>query len=620
MNEVAFTLEMGIVFGLLGLTILLFVTEVIRIDLAALSVLFLLGMVALVPGVTPIVEGKALFSGFASNAVIAIIAVMIIGKGLDRSGLMNRLADLILRFGGHTERRVMATTSGAVGIITSFMQNIGAAALFMPVINRIGAAARIPRSRLLMPMGFAAIVGGTLTLVASSPLILLNDLLPGHVEGFGLFDVTPVGLALLAMLILYFTLFGKWVLPARDPQGEDPDESRVQTTSAWFRDVYGMDFGVREARLGEDSSLAGRSVGDFEAAFGVHVVGVTTGDETRIEPNRDVELERGAHLAILGPVTTIDKTCDQTGTILKDELDMFARALSARHGGIAEVIIPPGSDLIEQTVRDKGMRRTYGISVLRIQRGDDLIIDEVPDTPLKAGDTLVVHTPWENLQDLEDDRDFVVVTSRYPRRKQEASKTHRPLAALGSLALGLGLVLFTDLPLALALLGGALGMIFTGVINMDEAYRGISWKTVFLLASLIPLGLAVENSGAGEWIATNGMQQLEGMPVWVLQVAVFLLTTFFTLVMSNVGATVLLVPLAVSFASVAQGMGSDADPRVFALIVAIAASNSFILPTHQVNALIMDPGGYRVVDYLRAGAGVTVLFMVVSLLVINLLF
>jgi len=619
MDSVAFTLEMGIVFGLLGLTILLFVTEVIRIDLAALSVLFLLGIVPLVPGVEPIVEGGDLFSGFASNAVIAIIAVMIIGTGLDRSGVMNRLADLILRLAGHTERRVMATTSGAVGIITSFMQNIGAAALFLPVINRIGSTAGIPRARLLMPMGFAAITGGTLTLVASSPLILLNDLLPEGVAEFGLFDVTPIGLALLALLILYFALLGRWVLPRQGPQAEDADESRVRTTAAWLRDVYGMEVAVREARLGEDSPFAGRTVGDFEDAFGVHVVGVTAGDELRIEPHRDVELEGGAHLAILGSPATLERTRDSTGITLKDTLDRFARPMSARHAGIAEVIVPPGSNLIGQTPREHGMRRTHGFSVLRIQRGAEQIVDEARDTPLQAGDTLVVHTPWEKLQALEDDRDFVVVTSRYPRRARE-TRPRRTLPALGSLALGLGLVLFTDLPLAMALLGGALAMVLTGVIGMDEAYRGVSWKTVFLLAALIPLGLAVENSGAGEWIATTGMLWLQGMPVWVLQVAVFLLATFFSLVMSNVGATVLLVPLAVSFATVAQGMGIDADPRVFGLIVAIAASNSFILPTHQVNALIMEPGGYRVADYLRAGGALTVLYMVVALLVINLLF
>jgi Na+/H+ antiporter NhaD/arsenite permease-like protein len=198
MDNVALTAEILIVFGLLGLTIVLFVTEIVRIDIGALIILFLIGMVGLIPGVEPIVPVEELFSGLSSNAVVAIIAVMIIGSGLDRAGVMTRIARLILRFAGRTEPRVMAVVSGAVGLITSFMQNIGAAALFMPVVNRVSGDVGIPRSRLLIPMGFAAITGGTLTLVASSPLILLNDLMPGDLEDFGLFDVTPIGLALLA--------------------------------------------------------------------------------------------------------------------------------------------------------------------------------------------------------------------------------------------------------------------------------------------------------------------------------------------------------------------------------------------------------------------------------------
>ncbi|MDJ0892970.1 MAG: SLC13 family permease, partial [Gammaproteobacteria bacterium] len=177
------------------------------------------------------------------------------------------------------------------------------------------------------------------------------------------------------------------------------------------------------------------------------------------------------------------------------------------------------------------------------------------------------------------------------------------------------LVLFSDLRLSVALLSGAVGMILSGVLSMEESYRAVSWKTVFLLASLIPLGLAVETSGTAAWIAQGTLTMLGDVPSWVVQLALAVLATFFTLVMSNVGATVLLVPLAVNVA-----LGVDADPAVFALTVAIATSNSFILPTHQVNALIMGPGGYRVADFLRAGGVMTVLFLIVTLVALNLFY
>ena len=187
--------------------------------------------------------------------------------------------------------------------------------------------------------------------------------------------------------------------------------------------------------------------------------------------------------------------------------------------------------------------------------------------------------------------------------------------ALLFFAVTLALVLLTDLRLSVALLTGALGMILSGVLSIDEAYEAVSWKTVFLLASLIPLGLAVESSGTAAWIANQTLTALGEVPIWVIQAALATLATFFTLVMSNVGATVLLVPLAVNMA-----IGAGANPAVFALTVAIATSNSFLIPTHQVNALIMGPGGYRVPDYMRAGGIMTVLFLTVSLLMLNLLF
>ncbi|HID49945.1 MAG TPA: SLC13 family permease, partial [Chromatiales bacterium] len=227
-------------------------------------------------------------------------------------------------------------------------------------------------------------------------------------------------------------------------------------------------------------------------------------------------------------------------------------------------------------------------------------------------DTLVVHTTWDALARLEKDRDFVVVTTEFPH---EELRPHKVTAALVFFAIALFMVLFTDIRLSVALLTGATGMILSGVLKIEEAYQAVSWKTVFLLASLIPLGLAVETSGTARWIAEQTLSVVGHMPVWVIQTAVALLATFFTLVMSNVGATVLLVPLAVNIA-----IGVGANPAVFALTVAIATSNSFLIPTHQVNALIMGPGGYRVPDFMKAGGIMTVLFLVVMMVMMSVVF
>ena len=225
---------------------------------------------------------------------------------------------------------------------------------------------------------------------------------------------------------------------------------------------------------------------------------------------------------------------------------------------------------------------------------------------------MVVHSRWERLSQMKRDRDFVIVTSDFPEEDLRPKKVGW---ALLFFALAVGLILFSDVRLSLCLLVGAVGMILTRVLSIDEAYEAVSWSTVFLLASLIPLGQAVQQTGTAAWIADQILGLLDGWPIWSLQAGVAVLATIFTLVMSNVGATVLLVPLAISIAIAAGG-----DPAIFALTVAISTSNSFLIPTHQVNALIMGPAGYRVADFMRAGSIMTVLFLVVSLTVMSLVF
>jgi di/tricarboxylate transporter len=622
------SVEIAWVTGFLVLTIFLFAFEVVGVDVAALTIMVLLGLTSLFAPVMGLEAGLVpvahLFDGFASNAVISIIAVMIIGAGLDKTGIMSQVAAFIMRVGGSTESRIIPLISGTVGVISSFMQNVGAAALFLPVVSRISARTKLPMSRLLMPMGFCAILGGTITMVGSSPLILLNDLiltsnkaLPDAVEPmrtFQLFDVTPIGIALLAVGIVYFVVAGRFVLPSRGT-----DKIEAIDPMQYYGETYGYsDFLVHEVRVPADSSLTATSVDDMEHRWHVRVVAVEKGDGVRLGASgvdRSVGIEAGTLLALLGAQDKFDVFVSETGVEVKADVDVFAESLSSAKAGIAEIVIPPGSGLVGKSARDVWMRKVYGLSVLAIRRGDETLTfatGGVRDMPFKPGDTLVVHTTWLDLARLEKDRDFVVVTTEYPH---EELRPHKVPMALLFFAITLGLVLLTDLRLSVALLTGALGMVLSGVLSIDEAYESVSWKTVFLLASLIPLGLAVESSGTAGWIASQTLAALGDVPIWVIQAALATLATFFTLVMSNVGATVLLVPLAVNMA-----LGAGADPAVFALTVAIATSNSFLIPTHQVNALIMGPGGYRVPDYMRAGGIMTVLFLVVSLLMLNLLF
>ena len=619
--------EIAWVTGLLFFTIYLFIFEIVKVDEAAVTIMVLLGVSSLLAPAMGLEKGLVdthhLFDGFASNAVMSIIAVMIIGAGLDKTGLMSKVAAYILKVGGSSEGRIIPIVSGTVGIISSFMQNVGAAALFLPVVSRISARSGLPMSRLLMPMGFTAILGGTVTMVGSSPLILLNDLiltsnraLPIYqqMRTYDLFAVTPVGLALVATGVIYFVLAGKFVLPKASKEAS----TAVAGSAKYLEEVYGVDYLMFEVNVPEDSPLVGQILNDIESINKIRVIAVKAAGAgmraSRGDISRDVDIGPNSALGVLCSPEHLKDFVDKYGLTIQKGLRVFSEVLSSAQAGIAEIVIPPGSALIGKTALEVWMRKTYGIAMVALHRDGETMMEgeHIREMPLEAGDTILAHTTWRALAHLERDRNFVIVTSEYPREETRPNKVGW---ATFFFSLALFMVLFTDLRLSVALMTGAVGMILSGVLKMEEAYESVSWSTVFLLASLIPLGLAVETSGTAKWIAEQTLLVVGDMPIWVIQAAVALLATFFTLVMSNVGATVLLVPLAVNIA-----IGAGASPAVFALTVALATSNSFLIPTHQVNALIQGPGGYRVPDFIKAGGIMTILFIVVMLVMMNLVF
>lgn len=599
----ALTGEMILVFLILGAAIVLFVSEIVRIDVAAILIMVTVGL-------TGLVEADDLFSGFASNAVISIIAVMILGAALDRVGVMRRVAVFLLRVGGETERRITALVSAAVAGISAFMQNIGAAALFLPVIERMGERTGIAVSRLMMPMGFAAILGGTITLVASGPLILLNDLLAStaqnldiEIEPYGLFAPTPIGIALVVSGIVMFALLGRWLLPEVSDR-RDPHASMLDIAS-----LYGLDQQLHPYVVPPNSPLVGREVESIESVpRGVLITAIRDSEGLTIAPPRDYRIEAGALLGLVGTDRPVQRFADDNQ--LEDvQEDPFAILHDEDHAGMAELLVRPGADAIGSKVRQIRLRDVYGVSLLAVHRDGKLITDKLRQVVLREGDVLVVFTPWQRLDRLADIPSFVIL-SDYPA---EPRRTEKQWWALGGFFLALGLVIWTDFQLSLSLMVGAIVVLLSKVLTADEAYRAVSWKTVFLLAGLIPLGQAVEETGTAAWIAEQVIAAAGGLPLWGMQLVIAVLATAFTLTISNVGATVLLVPLA---ANVAIGFG--ADPAQFGLIVAIAASNAFLLPTHQVNALIMTPGGYNVKNFVKAGTAMTVLFLLVLIPMVNL--
>jgi di/tricarboxylate transporter len=423
-------------------------------------------------------------------------------------------------------------------------------------------------------------------------------------ETFSLFSVAPVGLALLTAGIAYFVVAGKFVLPRKGPSA-DP-----AATSKYFEHIYGIHGEIFEAKVTLDSPVVGMTVGELEERNGsVCIVGIRNADELSIAPSREEMIWVGTLFALMGTPADV-KEFTRANLLAREKISQsFVDALNPSRAGISEAVVPPGATVIGKTLGDIRMRKSYGATAIAVHRGGETIRDQLRSLELRAGDTLVLHSTWEDLQQVSKSRDFVVVTD-FPR---ETTRPKKVVHALVFFLVSLFLILFTDTRLSLALFVGAIGMIATGVLSIEEAYKSVGWQSVFLLASLIPLGVAVETTGTAAWIAQQTLEIIGEVPDWVLQAVVAILATLFTLVMSNVGATVLLVPLAVNIA-----VNVGADPALYALIVALATSNSFVLPTHQVNALIMGAGGYSTTDFIRAGGIMTILFLVVMLAVVNL--
>ncbi len=371
------SVEIAWVSALLLLTVYLFVFEIVGVDVAAISIMVLLGITSLLAPLMGLDKGlvdpRHLFDGFASNAVMSIIAVMIIGAGLDRTGIMSKVAAFILKSGGTSEKRIIPIISSTVAIISSFMQNVGATALFLPVVSRISARSGLPLSRLLMPMGFCAILGGTVTMVGSSPLILLNDLiltsnmgLPAdqQMQTWGLFSVTPIGLALVATGILYFIILGRFVLPSRVRD----NGSTATHTMRYFREIYGIDYDLFEVLVPQSSPLVGKLLDDIEHNERIRVIAVLRGSDLRIGPGglaRDVGIEAGSVLGILASLNNTRKFAEHYGLELRDNLETFSESLAATRAGIA-LIMGPGGYRVPDFMRAGGVMTVLFLIVMMI--------------------------------------------------------------------------------------------------------------------------------------------------------------------------------------------------------------------------------------------------------------
>jgi di/tricarboxylate transporter len=607
--------------AVIAAAVFFFIVEWVRVDVVAIAMMVLLPELGLL-------NAQDTFKGLSSNAVIAIIGVMIISYGLNRAGLVNRMIQPLIKYVGMSSRRLTVIFSCMIAVISSVMQNTGAAVLFLPAIRLVASyRLKIPVSRVLMPIGMAAILGGTLTMIGTSPLILLNDILPPGMPKFTFLELTPIGLALVVGGIAYLATIGMGVLRGHPVSQADGRPGKGARDASGILDAYPLIKGPFEILVPENFQAGQRpqAVTEIRQRYLVNIVASTKANSAcEIAPAPQSTIRSGQVLCVYGPPKAVNLFVKDYNLVQMEEPQCFKdNMFNPSMAGVVEGVVSPRSSLIGQTIRQIRFRETFGLNPLAIHQTGKTYYKQLADRPLQAGDAILVHGTWEQLHALEElHRNLIIITPF-------ETEFHKPeKAAWASVIFGATLLLmvlssfyfqrlaYNPIPLSVCLMLGAVGMVLARVISINEAYRAVDWRTVFLLGGLIPLGMAMNQTGTAAWIArgiVTGLGPLMTPLLFLLVMA--LLSCGFTMVISNVGALTLLLPLGISIAS-----QIGVDPRVAAVVVGLGVSNSFILPTHQVNALYMGPGAYRTRDYIKIGGPLAVIYIAILVAMSYLLY
>jgi len=592
--------------------VFLFIMEWVRVDVVAIA------MMVLLPELGLLNSGDT-FRGLSSNAVVAIIGVMIISYGLNRAGLVHRVVQPIMGYVSKSSSRLVVTFSSLIAALSGVMQNTWAAVLFLPAIRSVTAyRLKIPISRVLMPIGMAAILGGTLTMIGTSPLILLNDILPPEMAKFGFLELTPIGLALAASGIAYLSTGGMRLLETLTKHHQvdvaEPDDVKGEEPLA----SYPLITGPYEIKVPGDyrPTHEPQEVVPIRRRYLVNIVAMAQPDGACSNaPAPKTSIMAGTVLCAFGPEDEVRRFAYDYGLEVREQPRTFKDTMFNRAvAGVVEGVVSPRSGLIGNTIKDTRFRETFGVTPLAIHQDGDVHYQDMADIPLRSGDTVLLQGTWERFHVLQELHRNLIIITPFEQEYHKPEKAKWALVCfLGALALMLLSSFYfqsqpyNPIPLSVCLMAGALGMVVTRVVSISEAYHAVDWRTVFLLGGLIPLGMAVDQTGTAQWIARGLVQGLGSlMSPLTLLVLLACMSGAFTLVISNVGACTLLVPLGIS---IANHIGMD--PRVAALVVGLGVSNSFLLPTHQVNALYMGPGEYRTKDYVRIGGILSAIYVAV---------
>ncbi len=612
------TPDMWITLGILVVAIVLFVTEWLRVDIVALSVVVLLMLVG------PLTVPEAL-SGFSSTPVMTIASLFIVGGGVFHTGLAAMIGSRILKVAGGSELRLTVTIMIAAAIMSAFMSDTGVVAVMLPAIISLAASAKISPSKLLIPLAFGSLLGGTGTLIGTPPNIIVADVLRQQgLEPFQFFSFTPMGVLLFGAGLLFMVIVGRRLLPDHKPRH---DVQPVETPDELVA-LYRLPDNLYRLRVRKLSPLVGQTLvaSHLGQDYGVSVLEIQRLLEpgavarlaelamqqnalARIHPSQNPTLEADDILLVQGTATAVSQAAAFWNLSILPASPADRATLVSEEIGIAEVLLPPRSSLIGQTLVDMRFGSRYHLTVLDIRRpGSEHPLD-LKQTPLSFGDTLLVQGEWKDILDLRRQRrDFIVVGE--PEAMASAPYRRKAPVALAILLNMLVLMVSGVISVTAASMLAGLAMVLSGCLTMDEAYEAIDWKSLVLVAGMLPMSTALEKVGLVNIVALGLSETLGSISPQVMLAGFFLLTSGFTQVLSNTATAVLIAPIALA---TAQRLG--VEPYAFLMAVAVAASMAFASPVASpVNTLVMGAGSYRFSDYIKIGIPMIILTMAVAVL------
>ena len=607
---------MAFVFLLILFALVLFATELVPVDVTAIGVMVALMLVepttatladaGLIEGpvyvlhqpgdgVSPLTQG---LSGFASTATITVLAMFILSDGVQRTGIVQLLGAKLASLTGDSETKQLGATVGLVGPNSGFINNTAAVAILLPMVTDIAHEGNISPSKLLLPLSYASMFGGMLTLIGTSTNILASQL-SAELLGrpFSMFEFTQLGIVVTIVGTVYLLTVGRWLVPGRIPAREDLTEE------------FEMGEYLTEVVVREDSPIIGQTVGEAlaETDLDVDVVQLVRDRRTFLEPLGPKMIRAGDIFAVRTDRDTLVELLDLDGLdVVPDAVDDAELERASDQQNLIELVVAPGSSLVGETLVTSNFRQRYDATVLALRRGRELFRQRMDRVRLKVGDTLLVQATADSIDRLDVNRDFIVA-QEVERPDYRSSKIP---VAVSIVAAVVGVAALTEIHIVVSALAGALAMVLTGCLRPKELYDAVQWDVIFLLAGVIPLGIALQETGGADLLADLFVLAAPGLPAILVLGLMYVVTAVLTNIISNNASVVLMIPVAVEAAA-----QLNANAFAFVLAVTFAASTAFMTPVgYQTNLLVYGPGGYRFTDYLKAGAPLQAIFAVVTTL------